>query len=65
MWLFQSVFNCGNSNLNFDESVDLLDVALFNDLFAAGARRVDMDTNGTTDSADAALFTAAYGAARP
>ena len=33
---------------------------MFNDLFATGARRVDMNTDGTTDSTDASLYQAAY-----
>ncbi|MEQ9094891.1 MAG: hypothetical protein RIE32_01355 [Phycisphaerales bacterium] len=63
VWLFQSVFNCGNSNLNFDEGTDLYDMAMFNDLFNAGARRVDMNTDGTTDATDAILYHDAYDAA--
>ena len=62
-WLFQTLFNCNNSNLNFDEGTDLYDMALFNDYYSTGARRVDMNTDGTTDSTDAALYHAAYDAA--
>lgn len=60
IWLFNYPLNCQNANLNFDAFVDAYDLALFYDLYAAGARRVDMDTNGTTDSADEAIFLNAY-----
>lgn len=62
-WLFQTLFNCGNSNLNFDDGTDLYDMAMFNDLYLQGARRVDMNVDGTTDSTDAILYQNAYDAA--
>ncbi len=63
VWLFQTLHNCNNSNLNFDEGTDLYDMAMFNSLYSAGARRVDMNVDGQTDSTDAALYDAAYEAA--
>ena len=63
VWLFELAAYCNNANLNGDTVVDLYDMAMFNDLFAAGARRVDMNTDGTTDATDAALYNAAYDAA--
>jgi hypothetical protein len=63
VWLFQTLFNCNNSNLNFDGGTDLYDMAMFNDLYLQGARRVDMNTDGTTDATDAAIYDAAYDAA--
>lgn len=60
VWLIEIPGNCQNANLNFDEFVDLLDLSLFYGLYAAGARRVDMDTDGRIDSADEALFLNAY-----
>jgi hypothetical protein len=60
VWLFETQFNCNNSNLNFDEGTDAYDLALFNSFYSTGARRVDMNTDGTTDSADAAIYTDAY-----
>ena len=60
VWLFELDENCLNANLNGDSVVDLFDMALFNDLFATGARRVDMDTSGTIDATDATLFQNAY-----
>ncbi len=63
IWLFETQFECGNSNLNFDGGTDLYDMAMFNDLFLQGARRVDMNIDGTTDSTDAALYQDAYDAA--
>ncbi|UYV11365.1 MAG: hypothetical protein NCW75_08615 [Phycisphaera sp.] len=60
VWLFQSVFNCGNSNLNFDGGTDLYDMAMFNSLYSTGARRVDMNTDGTTDATDAAIYADEY-----
>jgi hypothetical protein len=61
--LFQTLFNCGNSNLNFDGGTDAYDLALFNSFYSTGARRVDMNTDGTTDAADAAIYSDAYDAA--
>lgn len=63
VWLFQTLFNCGNSNLNFDEGTDLYDMAMFNSLYGTGARRVDMNVDGTTDATDAILYQDAYDAA--
>ena len=63
VWLFQTLFNCGNSNLNFDSGTDLYDMAMFNDLYSVGARRVDMNIDGTTDATDATLYQNAYDAA--
>ncbi|MFI4915301.1 MAG: hypothetical protein ACIAS6_02190 [Phycisphaerales bacterium JB060] len=63
VWLFQTLFNCGNSNLNFDAGTDLYDMAMFNSLYGAGARRVDMNTDGQTDATDAILYQDAYDAA--
>jgi hypothetical protein len=63
VWLFQSLFNCGNANLNFDEGTDLYDMAMFNSLYGTGARRVDMNVDGTTDVTDAILYQSAYDAA--
>lgn len=60
VWLFELPGNCSNANLNGDTQVNLYDITMFNDLFATGARRVDMDTDGDTDSTDAALYQAAY-----
>ncbi len=42
-----------------ESSYDAYDMALFNSYYAAGARRVDMNTDGT----DAAIYDAAYDAA--
>ena len=60
VWLFQTLHNCQNSNLNFDDGVDMLDMALFNDYYSVGARRVDMNIDGQTDATDATLFQNAY-----
>jgi hypothetical protein len=35
---------------NEERDVWLIDITMFNDLFATGARRVDMNTDGTTDA---------------
>ncbi|UYV14055.1 MAG: hypothetical protein NCW75_07120 [Phycisphaera sp.] len=61
VWLLQNPINCNNANLNGDGGVDLLDMAMFNDYYATGARRVDMNTDGTTDATDAAEYADAYG----
>ena len=63
VWLFQTLFNCNNANLNFDGGTDLYDMAMFNDLYLQGARRVDMNVDGTTDATDAILYQDAYDAA--
>ncbi|MEQ8843285.1 MAG: hypothetical protein RIB58_00400 [Phycisphaerales bacterium] len=63
VWVIEVPGNCNNANLNGDSQVDLYDMSMFTDLFATGARRVDMDTDGDTDSTDAALYQAAYDAA--
>ena len=63
VWLFELAANCENANLNFDGGVDVLDMALFNDLYSTGARRVDMNVDGTTDATDAILYQSTYDAA--
>ncbi|MEQ8844030.1 MAG: hypothetical protein RIB58_04170 [Phycisphaerales bacterium] len=63
VWLIENDISCNNANLNGDSQVDLYDMTEFTDFFATGARRVDMDTDGDTDSTDAALYQAAYDAA--
>jgi len=63
VWLFQSLFNCNNANLNGDSTTDLYDMALFSSLYDAGARRADMNVDGTTDATDAILYQNAYDAA--
>ncbi|MGD1915534.1 MAG: hypothetical protein ACFCBV_05045 [Phycisphaerales bacterium] len=63
VWLIENDISCNNANLNGDLQVDLYDMSMFADLFATGARRVDMDTDGDTDAADAVLYQAAYDAA--
>lgn len=60
VWLFEIPGNCNNANLNGDGGVDMFDMAMFNDLYSTGARRVDMNTDGTTDAADAAEYADAY-----
>lgn len=62
IWLFETLFNCGNANLNGDGGTDLYDMALFNSYYSTGARRVDMNTDGTTDATDAILYQDAYDA---
>jgi hypothetical protein len=63
IWVFEVPGNCNNSNLNFDEGTDAYDLALFNSFYSTGARRVDMNVDGTTDAADAAIYADAYDAA--
>ena len=63
VWLFETLINCNNANLNNDLSVNLYDMAMFNDLYSVGARRVDMNVDGTTDATDAILYQNAYDAA--
>jgi hypothetical protein len=63
VWLIENDISCNNANLNGDSQVDIYDINEFTDFFATGARRVDMDTDGDTDSTDAALYQAAYDAA--
>lgn len=62
VWLFEAGFGCLNANLNGEDGVDLFDMAMFNDFFATGARRVDMNTDGQTDATDAILYQDAYDA---
>ncbi|MEQ9097274.1 MAG: hypothetical protein RIE32_13545 [Phycisphaerales bacterium] len=62
VWLLENPINCNNANLNGDSMVDLFDMAAFNDFYATGARRVDMDTDGDTDATDAVIYQNAYDA---
>lgn len=62
VWLLENPINCNNANLNGDSMVDLLDMAAFNDFYATGARRVDMNADGQTDSTDAMIYNNAYDA---
>ncbi len=62
-WLIENDVACNNANLNGDGNVDTLDMAIFNDLFSLGARRVDMNTDGRTDATNAILYQDAYDAA--
>lgn len=62
VWLLENPINCNNANLNGDSMVDLFDMAAFNDFYATGARRVDMNTDGETDSTDAIIYQDAYDA---
>lgn len=59
-WMFFLPMNCQSPNLNFEGGTDLYDMALFNSYYAAGARRVDMNTDGTTDATDAAIYADEY-----
>ncbi|MFG0282860.1 MAG: dockerin type I domain-containing protein [Phycisphaerales bacterium JB039] len=51
---------CQNANLNGDGSVDIYDMALFNEYYAKGLRRVDFNGDFVIDALDAAVYIDAY-----